>query len=168
MAAAAPIVFAYDGSDHSRLAIERGAELLEPRPAIALTVWESVGSIVFRHDLPEPFLVARDVVEDLDTSTRAAAERTAAEGAELIRALGFDAQPLPRRAYEESRREATTVWQEVVRVAEEHAAAAVVLGRRGQSGVRSAVLGSVSHGVANHCSRPVLVVPAEESVSAAG
>jgi nucleotide-binding universal stress UspA family protein len=35
-----------------------------------------------------------------------------------------------------------------------------VLGSRGITGVRSLVLGSVSHGVANHCRRPVLIIPA--------
>jgi nucleotide-binding universal stress UspA family protein len=162
MAQAGPVLFAYDGSDPSRRAIERGAALLSAGPAIALTVWESAGSVIYRRDLPESFEIARDVVDELDAATRAGAEKTAAEGAEIVRAQGFEVEPLARRAFEGSPRQATTVWQEVVRVAEERQASVVVLGSRGRSGVRSAVLGSVSHGVANHCTSPVLVVPGEE------
>lgn len=162
MQGAGPIVFAYDGSVPSRRAVERGAALLAPVRAISLTVWQSVGSVVFRHDLPESFEIARDVVDELDAATRAAAEKTAAEGAEIIAAHGLEAEAVARRAFEDSPRRTTTVWQEVVRVVEERAAPAVVLGSRGRSGVGSAVLGSVSHGVANHCPCPVLVVPTEE------
>jgi nucleotide-binding universal stress UspA family protein len=162
MDAAQPIVFAYDGSGASRRAIERAASLLRPVPAIALTVWQSVGSVVFRHDLPESFEVARDVVDELDAATRRAAEGTAAEGSELLSAVGFQAEALARRAFEDSPRRTRTVWQEVVRVVEEREASAVVLGSRGRSSVGSAVLGSVSHGVVNHCPCTVLVVPIEE------
>ena len=43
--------------------------------------------------------------------------------------------------------------------ADEQDARAVVLGSRGRSGVRAALLGSVSYGVVHHSSRPLLVVP---------
>jgi nucleotide-binding universal stress UspA family protein len=46
-----------------------------------------------------------------------------------------------------------------VETAEERDAAAVVVGSRGLTALRSAVLGSVSYGVVHHCKRPVLVVP---------
>jgi nucleotide-binding universal stress UspA family protein len=162
MEAAQPIVFAYDGSDPSRRGIEQAALLVRPGPAISLTVWQSVGSVVFRHDLPESLGVARDVVDELDRATRSSAEGTAAEGAELLGAQGFHAEALARRAFDDSARRTTTVWQEVLRVVEERAPSAVVLGSRGRSSVGSAVLGSVSHGVVNHCPCPVLVVPVEE------
>ena len=34
----------------------------------------------------------------------------------------------------------------------------IAIGSRGHSGLKSALLGSVSHGVANHSTRPVLLV----------
>ena len=37
--------------------------------------------------------------------------------------------------------------------------ATLLLGSRGPSGVRSAVLGSVSYGVVHHSRRPVVIVP---------
>jgi nucleotide-binding universal stress UspA family protein len=44
-------------------------------------------------------------------------------------------------------------------VADDNAAALTVMGTRGLSGIRSVVLGSVSHAVAQHTHRPLLVVP---------
>lgn len=166
MSGTGPIVFAYDGSEASRRAIELAAPLLGAGPGVSLTVWQSVGSVVFRHDLPESLEIARDVVDELDAATRAAAERTAAEGASMLGSRGVEAEALARRAFEDTPRRATTVWQEVLRVVEERSASMVVLGSRGRTGVGSAVLGSVSHGVVSHCPCPVLVVPGEEGRSA--
>ena len=42
------------------------------------------------------------------------------------------------------------VWRTILAEADDRDAAVVVLGSRGLTGVRSLVLGSVSHGVANH------------------
>jgi nucleotide-binding universal stress UspA family protein len=156
-----PIIFGYDGSPAARNAIERATEVFAPAPAISLTVWESALSLVYRWKLPEGFEIARDVVDVVDTRAQEEAAKVAAEGADIAHANGFDAEPLATRAYEWSRRTATTAWQEVLRVVEAREAAIVVLGSRGLSAVQSAVLGSVSHGVVNHCKCPVLVVPAE-------
>jgi nucleotide-binding universal stress UspA family protein len=38
----------------------------------------------------------------------------------------------------------------------------VVMGTRGRAGVKSLLLGSVSHGVVQHADRPVLVVPSAD------
>ena len=154
----------YDGSEPARRAIERAGAVLGGGPAVVVTVWESVGSIVLRRH-PRTALgrelrdISRDVVDDLDAGTAASAEATAAEGAELAAAAGFEAQALARRAIAHAgERGEVTVWQALLDVADEHDVGVLVLGRRGQSGVRSLLMGSVSTGVLHHTERPVLVV----------
>jgi nucleotide-binding universal stress UspA family protein len=58
-------------------------------------------------------------------------------------------------------------WSTILDVAEERDAALVVLGSRGLSGVKSALLGTVSTPVLHHCSRPVLIVHPVETTAAA-
>jgi nucleotide-binding universal stress UspA family protein len=100
------------------------------------------------------------VVDELDTRTADAARATAAEGAALATAAGFDARPLARRALARAaERISVTVWRAVLDTADEEAAELVVLGSRGRSGVTSMVLGSVSYGVVHNSERPVLIVP---------
>ena len=51
------------------------------------------------------------------------------------------------------------VWEGIVDVADEIDAAVIVLGSRGFKGIREQFEGSVSHEVAEHAGRPVLIVP---------
>ena len=51
-----PVLFAYDGSDHARAAIERAGTVLQHGPAVVATAWTSfedaslqVGTITFAH-----------------------------------------------------------------------------------------------------------------------
>jgi len=45
-------------------------------------------------------------------------------------------------------------------------ASVIVMGSRGLGGVRTLLLGSVSHGVVHHAHRPVLVVPPGTEIAA--
>ena len=91
-------------------------------------------------------------VENLDGETRGRAEGLAEEGAELARRAGFDASP--RICQQES-----SVANAILDEAEEISATAIVMGSRGLTGVKSVLLGSVSHGVIQHADRTVIVVP---------
>jgi nucleotide-binding universal stress UspA family protein len=160
--AARPVVIAFDGSAAARRAIAAAAELLPGRPAVVLCVWESATPPLLRNP-PPPLEVVDDVVAELDASTAEAARATAAEGAEIAREAGLAASPLAHRAVAGfAERDEATVWQGILEVASEQDAMLVVLGSRGLSAARSALLGSVSYGVVHHAARPVLVVPPED------
>ena len=80
-----PVLFAYDGSDLAKLAIEEAGRQLEPgRDAVVLTVWRpfAVGFI------PAPGVEFDAAATD---QVREAAEGTAAQGASMAQAAGFRA-----------------------------------------------------------------------------
>jgi nucleotide-binding universal stress UspA family protein len=54
---------------------------------------------------------------------------------------------------------AAPAWEGVVDFADELDAAAIVIGSRGLSGLKEVLDGSLSHQVAEHAGRPVLIVP---------
>jgi nucleotide-binding universal stress UspA family protein len=150
-----PVLFAYDGSAHARAAIERAGGVITPGPAVVATAWTS-----FEAEAPAALLalsrdMVRDTVQTLDDANRETAEECAAEGAELARAAGFDAEPRAVRA-------GGPFFAALLDAADEVEARVVVAGSRGRSSLASAVLGSVSTGLLHHTSRPVLVVRAED------
>ena len=139
-----PIVFAYDGSDLAKLAIQDAARQLGPgREAIALTVWQpfDVGFV------PTAALQinAAEIAE-----VKRAAEETAADGARLAKAAGFDARSA---AVEQA-----PAWKALVEYADEHDASLIVLGSHGRTGLGSVLIGSVAEAVAAHSRRSVLIV----------
>ena len=142
-----PVLICYDASEDARHAIAAAAELLGPRSALVLTVWQDVAAVP-----PFAWMAPMGDVGPLLDAARAAAHRVAEEGAERARAAGFSATPLVVEA-------TRPVWQAIAAVAEERDAAVIVLGTRGLSGVRSVLAGSVSSGVVHHATRPALVVP---------
>jgi nucleotide-binding universal stress UspA family protein len=146
-----PVLFAYDGSAHARAAIERAGPVLRPGPAVVATAWTSFedASPGVLHVLPKHMI--GEAVNTLDEANRETAEGLAAEGAELARAAGFDAQPRALRA-------GGPFFAALLEAAEELDARAIVAGSRGRSTFAAAVLGSVSTGLLHHTARPVMVV----------
>ena len=144
------MLFAYDGSDDARRALEVAAALLETRRAVVLHVYQPFVELLVGGDLELPKAIGAEAAEAARMD-REEAEAVAAEGAEVARAAGLEATGLVATG-------SMNVWPTIVDVADEHDARAVVMGSRGLSGV-SRVLGSVSTGVVHHCERPVLVVP---------
>jgi nucleotide-binding universal stress UspA family protein len=151
----APLVVAYDGSPSAQQAIASAAELFPGAPALVTTVWSSVVDAAPAGRLGVPDSVIVEGVQNLNAEARTEAEDLAAEGAEGARTQGLQAEPLVLQG-------PSSVWPAIVELADERGAPAVVVGSRGRSGIASSVLGSVSHGVVQHCRRPVVVVrPAE-------
>ena len=139
-----PAVFAYDGSALAKLAIDEAGRQLAPRQtALVVTVWQpfDVGFV--------PAVELRlDAAEIADV--RKAAEQTAAAGASLAQAAGFDASSAAI--------EAAPTWKGIVQVADEHDAKLIVLGSHGRSELAGVLIGSVAQAVAAHSRRAVLIV----------
>jgi nucleotide-binding universal stress UspA family protein len=146
-----PTLLCYDGSAPAEHAIARAGELLEPAAATVLGCWES-----WTAEAPALAGASKAVMGMASELDEVAAEGSAEEvgrGVELARAAGLAATPLSARSN-------GPIWRTILDTADARDASAVVLGSRGVSGL-SAALGSVSHGVAHHSRRPVLIIPLE-------
>lgn len=145
-----PLVIAYDGSDPAKGAIvEAGRELGTGRRAIVLTVYEPFDQISFLELRGGPVLDPATVSTMQETAARQATA-VAEEGAGLAREAGFAAEPRVEVG--------PSPWQEIVAVADELEAGVIVIGSRGRTGLKRAVLGSVASAVAQHSRRSVLIV----------
>jgi nucleotide-binding universal stress UspA family protein len=140
----APILICYDGTKNAGHAIDVAAALFAGRRAVVLDV--------------APFLTPSESVAELSAVAPNFGELNEAEaltraktGAALARQAGFTAEA-------QADLDAPT-WEGIVEVADKTDAAVIVLGSRGLTGVREAFEGSVSHDVAEHAGRPVLIVP---------
>jgi nucleotide-binding universal stress UspA family protein len=141
-----PVLLCYDGSEDSKNAIAKAAELLGPRPAIVLSVVQDTRAVP-----PFAWLAPGEGLEELLADAQKAGARVAGEGVQVATSAGFTATPLVTETSE-------PVWAAVVEAADQHDVAAIVMGSRGLSGVKSAVIGSVSNGVVHHANRPTLVI----------
>ena len=141
-----PILICYDGSPAAVRAIETAAALLGPRRAVVLDV---ASSMTVAESVAAPYsAMAGAAVEE---TYAAEAVRIAAEGTEIARSSGFDAVARATRA--------VPTWEGIVEIADELDAPVIVVGSRGLRGLNEALHGSVSHQVAAHAGRPVLIVP---------
>src|SRR4051812_27225564 len=140
------LLICYDGSEGARRAIDVAAGLLVPRRA---TVVDIAPAMTREESLAA--LSPVSVVAYFEEASMADALTRANEGAAHARKAGFDSE-----AHAEI---AAPTWQGIVDLADELDAAAIVMGSRGLSGAREIVDGSLSHQVAAHAGRPVLIVP---------
>jgi nucleotide-binding universal stress UspA family protein len=144
------ILIAYDGSENARYAIGRAGELFAGRPAVVLHVREPVELAAIRRGVIG--MSATGAEPEAAASAQTLAERVAAEGAKLAREAGLDAEARTAEAVD-------PVWDTIIRAADEAGASLIVLGSRGLRGLRSLMLGSVSHQVVHNAHQPVLVIP---------
>jgi nucleotide-binding universal stress UspA family protein len=138
------VLFAYDGSELAKRAIEEaGRQLGEGRDALVLTVWQpfDVGFI-------PPAGLTFDAAQAAEV--RSAAQRTAEEGASLADAAGFRARGAEAQA--------APTWKAIAEAAEDRDASLIVLGSHGANGLAGVFVGSVAGAVAAHSKRSVLIV----------
>lgn len=156
-----PLILAYDGSDDAANAIANAARLFAPRPALVVHVFEGLADRLVHAGLPGLTSRLEEAAADLAEQERDEGERLAQQGAELARSAGFEAEPVAAVQSENA-------WHTLLGIAVTHDGCAMVAGSRGRSGIRSALLGSVSTGLVQHGSLPMLIVPSTASPDARG
>ena len=148
------ILICYDGSPDAQSAIDETGELMGGRQVTVLTVWERLIDLMARTGAGLGFGPGVDDA-GIDAASEQAARERAAEGAERARRAGLNPQAMTRARD-------LTIAQTILSVADDVSAGAIVLGSRGLTGLKSLLLGSVSHAVLQHADRPVIVVPSPE------
>ncbi len=145
------ILIAYDGSDNAKAAIAEAAQLFPGQQATVLTVWERFIDAYTRAGA----LTGAGAVIDyaaIDSAAEQGATTRAGEGAKLAGDAGLAATATTAAVV-------TSVAGAILGVADDVKATLIVLGTRGLTGVKSALLGSVSNAVVHHSHIPVVVVP---------
>lgn len=151
------ILICYDGSPDSKASIEHGAELLKGQPATVLTVWQPFVEVLSASGFGlTPGMID---YEEVDAAARNSAQERAEEGAQLARDAGLNAQP-------RTCSQVATTASAILSQAEEVGARAILMGSRGLTGLKSLLLGSVSHAVIQHADRTVIVVPSPDVAAA--
>jgi nucleotide-binding universal stress UspA family protein len=142
--ATGPVLFAYDGTELAAFAIEQAADQLVPgRDALVVCVWQPADVGFVPVDGRHLRAAAADEV-------RKAAEETAAQGASLAAAAGFEPRSVAVKA--------APTWQGIVSVAEERGASLIVLGSHCRTGLIGHLQGSVASATVAHARVSVLVV----------
>jgi len=144
-----PVLFCYDGSDGSKTALAAAVELIKPADAVVLVVWMPAEVQLARSG---SFVVAIPNEGEIDDQEAKIAQQIADEGAAGARGRGYNATARIAQANE-------SVARTIDEIAQEIDARLVVCGQRGRGAIGSALLGSVSHALAAHTKRPVLIAP---------
>jgi len=150
MAANGRLLVCYDGSDGAKAALDAAARAFAGHEAVIACYWQPFGSS------PKRFAVdIRELVQDADDVNRREeqlAQRIADEGAELARSFGLAADGC---AVEID----GPIEEAILAHADEIEAAAIVLGARSRSGLRSLLIGSTSNEIIQRATRPVFLAP---------
>jgi nucleotide-binding universal stress UspA family protein len=151
------ILLCYDGSGDADAAIDQAGLLMPGSEATVLVIWETIlETMTRRGTMGIGFgMIAPFGDDGTDAAIKQAAVETAAAGVQRATDAGLVAQPrIVNRADD--------ISAVILAEAAELDAGVIVLGTRGLGGVKSLMLGSVSHAVLHHADRAVLVVPSPD------
>jgi nucleotide-binding universal stress UspA family protein len=141
-----PLLLCYDGSQAAQAAIRAASTLLGTgRPSRLLYIYKPME----RSLGVAQGLTGGKINAPVSGETEAA--ETVDAGLKIAREAGFDVEPILVAAD----RETADI---IISTAEELDAPAIVMGQRGRSAIKSAILGSVSRDVVNSYHRPVILV----------
>jgi nucleotide-binding universal stress UspA family protein len=144
------LLLCHDGSDHAVQAIRAAAERFPDACADVLVIDDSSRSLV----MLGPGALDTAAFDDVLRQSNDEARRIAQDGARIAEDAGLRATPIVRDTEH-------APWRAIVEQVEDGDYHTVVIGSRGRSAIRTALLGSTSMGVVAHCRRPVLVVHVE-------
>jgi nucleotide-binding universal stress UspA family protein len=146
-----PVLFCFDGSDGSRFTMRAAAVVIHrPVDAVVLTVWETVAA---RLALAGAFAAGSTTGgADLDAEEESYARSVAEEGALHAGEHGYKATPMVKESFE-------GIPTAILETADDLSARLIVCGQRGRGALRSTLLGSVSHTLASHTRRSILIAP---------
>jgi nucleotide-binding universal stress UspA family protein len=153
------ILICYDGSEDAKAAIARAGDLFDRQPATVLTVWQPFVQVLLH--MSSGLALTPDMLDTaaIDAASRANAEKSAQDGADQARQAGFEATA-------RCRKQETTSANAILAEADAIGADAIVMGSRGLTGLKSLLLGSVSHAVIQHAACTVVVTPSPEVAAA--
>jgi nucleotide-binding universal stress UspA family protein len=143
------VLLCFDGSDAATAAIRRCAGMLVEREALVLVVWTPAADMSRLDPVGDVVGRASGLYEEWDAMAATVARRHAEAACVVAGEAGFRAQPLSAGG-----RPAATI----LRVADEHDVAAIVMGARGR-GATGGLVGSVRVRVAAKARRPVVIIP---------
>jgi nucleotide-binding universal stress UspA family protein len=136
------LLLCYDGSAAARAALGAAAALYPHAQATVLTVHEGSPAVAWVTLPTEPILEeARRIGDEHETWAR----EIAAEGAELARAAGLDAQPLVLAG--------SSPWRALRDAARDADADVLVCGMRGEGPLERSLLGSTASSLVHHADR---------------
>jgi len=144
------LLVCYDGSDGAKAALEAAARVSDRHEAVVACYWQPFGSSSKRFAID-----IRELVQDADDINRrekGRAQQIADEGVELARSFGLDAEGC---AVEID----GPIEEAILAHADEIEAAAIVLGARSRSSLRSLLIGSTSNEIVQRATRPVFLAP---------
>jgi nucleotide-binding universal stress UspA family protein len=150
MAANGRLLVCYDGSDGAKAALEAAARAFAQHEAVVACYWQPFGASSRRFAID-----IRELVQDADDINRReeqVAQQVAAEGARLAGSFGLDADG---RAVEID----GPIEEAILSQADEIEAAAIVLGTRSRSSLRSLLIGSIANEIIQRATRPVFLAP---------
>jgi nucleotide-binding universal stress UspA family protein len=145
-----PLLVCFDGSEGAKAALAAAAAAFAGRRAVVACYWQPFAASSRRFEIDIRELVQN--AADINRREQEVAEAMAAEGAALAAAAGLDSEG---QAVEID----GPVDEAILAHADELDAAAIVLGSRSRSSLRSFLIGSVANEIVQRSPRPVYLAP---------